>query len=515
MIKLKNKKVIFEKKEQQDKKSSNSSSEKPIDLSEQSLRDLFYNNGDIKFETHTFGTSSSLQVLLVYCEGMVNSELINQSIIKRIEDFINEQGKQNLTDKTVKERLHIPSISIIKNTESIVKDLFAGKMLIHFIGYHFAFTIDIAKRPQRSPEETVTEVTIKGPRDNFIEDIAINIALIRKRLRTTSLHIKKFEIGRRSSTAVSLLYIADIANKDVVDGITKKLENVDTDGIFSGDQLLELIEKPTPFFPRHHYTGRPDFAVHSLLKGRCLILIDGIAYSIILPANLFFLLKTGEDYESLSTFSSIERILRITSIFIAIFMPGFWIAITTYHQDELPSILLANVVSSRQGLPFPSALEAFLMLFLFELFREAGLRMPSPIGSTLSVFGALIIGDAAIRAGLTSPSQVVVMSTSLIATFTIPNQSLAGSVSLLRIITLLLSAFIGLYGFFISYYLIITYACSIRSFGVPYMGINSNLSYTNMINTVLRLPAKLANKQRPQMFFSKDSTSSEGDNNSK
>jgi spore germination protein KA len=515
MIKLKNKKAMFDKKNQQEMNSSNSSSEKPLEVSEQSLRDLFNNNGDIKFEKHTFGNSSFLQVLLVYCEGMVNSELINQSIINRLENFINEHGNQNLTDKMVEERLHIPNISIIKDTESIVKDLFSGKMLIHFAGFHFAFTIDISKRPQRSPEETVTEVTIKGPRDNFIEDLAINIALIRKRLRTTSLHIQKFEIGRRSSTAVSLLYIADIANKDIVDGISRRLENVDTDGIFSGDQLLELIEKPTPFFPRHHYTGRPDFAVHCLLKGRCIILIDGIAYSIILPANLFFLLKTGEDYEALSTFSSIERILRVASIFIAIFMPGFWIALTTYHQDELPSILLANVVSSRQGLPFPSALEAFLMLFLFELFREAGLRMPSPIGSTLSVFGALIIGDAAIRAGLTSPSQVVVMSTSLIATFTIPNQSLAGSVSLLRIITLLLSAFIGLYGFFIAYYLIITYACSIRSFGVPYIGISANISFSNIINTVLRMPAKLANKERPQMFYPKDPTSSGGDSNSK
>jgi hypothetical protein len=514
MIKHRINKLIEDKKDEQDMNNTNSTAEKPLDVSEQSLRDLFYNNADIKFESHMFGSSPSLPVLFVYCEGMVNSELINQSIITRLDDFINEQGNHPLTDKTVEDRLHIQNISIIKNSDSIVKELFSGKMLIHFKEFNFAFTIDIAKRPQRSPEETITEVTIKGPRDNFIEDLAINIALIRKRLRTTSLHIKNFEIGKRSSTAVSLLYISDVAKKDIVDGISSRLENVDTDGIFSGDQLLEFIEKPTPFFPRHHYTGRPDFAVHSLLKGRCIILVDGIAYCIILPANLFFLLKTGEDYEALSTFSSIERILRIISIYIAIFMPGFWIAITTYHQDELPSILLANVVTSRQGLPFPSALEAFLMLFLFELFREAGLRMPSPIGSTLSVFGALIIGDAAIRAGLTSPSQVVVMSTSLIATFTIPNQSLAGSVSLLRILTLLLSSFLGLYGFLISYYLIVTYMCSIRSFGVPYIGLTANLSFTNIINTVFRMPAKLGSKQRPEMFFSKDPTS-EGDKNSK
>ncbi len=487
--------------------------EKPFSFTEENLRSLLLDNGDINFETHSFEGPPSLQVLFVFCEGMVNSELINQLIMEKLDEFIKKWGSASLTEKLVKEWLYIPNISMIKSNEEIVKALFSGKMLIHFKGYDFSFTTDIAKRPQRSPEETVTEVTIKGPRDNFIEDLSINIALIRKRLRTTSLHIKKFEIGKRSSTAAALLYISDIANKDIVDGISQRLKKVNTDGIFSGDQLMELIEKPSPLIPRHHYTGRPDFAVQSLLKGRCLILIDGIAYCLIVPGNLFFLLKTGEDFEFPTTFSSVERILRISSIAIAIFIPGFWIAITTFHQNQLPSVLLANVVSSRQGLPFPSALEALVMLFLFELFREAGSRMPSPIGSTLSVFGALIIGDAAIRAGLTSPSQVVVISTSLIASFTIPNNSLAGAVSLLRIFTLLLSSFLGLFGYFISFYFVITYLCSIRSFGVPFIGISANLNLSNILKVILRLPAKIVNK-RPQMFFSKDSNSG-GDNNSK
>lgn len=513
MFKQKNKKSKREKEALQNHKSSIPPQEKPFKVTEECLRSLLIDNGDIRFESHTFGSQTPLSVLFVFCEGMVNSELINRLIIERLEDFIKNWGSANLTEKVVTERLYFPNITIIKNDEEIVKALFSGKMLIYFSGYDFAFTTDIAKRPQRSPEETVSEVTIKGPRDNFIEDLAINIALIRKRLRTTSLHIKKFEIGKRSNTAAALLYISDIANKDIVDEVSQRLEKVNIDGIISGEQLLELIEKPSPLFPRHHYSGRPDFAVHSLLKGRCILLIDGIAYCLILPGNLFFLLKSPEDYENSTAFSSFERIMRILAIFIAIFMPGFWIAITTFHQNQLPSILLANVVSSRQGLPFPSALEAFLMLFLFELFREAGLRMPSQIGSTVSVFGALIIGDAAIRAGLTSPSQVVVMSTSLIATFIIPNQSMAGAVSLLRVFTLLLSSFLGLFGYFIAYYFIIIYLCNLRSFGIPYMELSSNLSFSNILKAMIRLPANRI-KTRPQMLFSKDPTSG-GGNNSK
>lgn len=515
MFKKKKKTTIVEKATQTNEKPliKNVMKKKQFVVNEQSLRELLLHNIDIHYEKHTFGESTNLKVLFVYCEGMVDLELMNRLIMERLENFINKWASTSLTEQLVQEYLYVPSISIVKSEEEIIKALFSGQLLIQFENYDIAFTTNIAHRPQRTPEESNAEVTVRGPRDNFIEDLVINIALIRKRLRTTSLHLQQFEIGERSKTKISLLYMEDIANKDIVDGIVSQLQKVETDAIYSGDQLMELIEKPAPLFPRHHYSGRPDFAVKSLLKGRCILLIDGVAYSIILPANLFFLTKSAEDNEYPASFNSVERVLRIAAILISIFAPGFWIAVTTFHQNQLPSILLANVVASRQGLPFPSAFEALLMLFLFELFREAGMRLPTNIGASLTVFGALIIGDAAIRAGLTSPAQVVVMSASLISSFTIINQSLAGIVALLRVFVLLLSSFLGFFGFFISFYFILTYLSNQRSFGVPFMELASNFSLTNMLKAVFRLPVNKVNT-RPKMFYSDDPIA-QGDDDSK
>ncbi len=312
----------------------------------------------------------------------------------------------------------------VKTQETMFADIYCGKLLIFFNEYNYLFSTNISHRPQRTPEETATEITINGPRDNFIEDISVNVALIRKRLRTNSLHIKKFQVGKRSLTEVALLYIDDIASPDMVKDVSKKIRKLDVDGIYSGNQFMELIEKFSPFFPRHHYSGRPDFSVQCLLKGRLIIIIDGISYAIITPINAFLLLKTAEDSENTSAFASFERVLRIAGIFSATLLPGFWVAITTYHQDQIPLILLATVVESRRGIPLPTALEAILMLLLFELFKEAGMRMPAAAGGTLSVLGALIIGDAAIRAGLTSPAMLVIIAGSSIATFTLVNHSL-------------------------------------------------------------------------------------------
>ena len=384
-------------------------------------------------------------------------------------------------------------------------DIYCGKLLIFFDECHYLFSTNISHRPQRTPEETATEITIKGPRDNLIEDISVNVALIRKRLRTNSLHIKKFQVGKRSLTEVALLYIDDIASPDMVKDVSKKIRNIDVDGIYSGNQFMELIEKSSPFFPRHHYTGRPDFAVQCLLKGRMIIMIDGVAYASIIPISSFLLLKSAEDIENISAFASLERVLRIVGVFGATLLPGFWVAITTYHQDQLPLILLATVVESRRGIPLPTALEAIIMLLLFELFKEAGLRMPSSAGGTLSVLGALIIGDAAIRAGLTSPAMLVIVAGSSIATFTLVNHSLIGAISVARLACILLSSMLGLFGFLFTVHFLIISVCNIRSLGLPFFGITANLSLKNLFQSILRLPSKV-DTSRISPIISKDPT---------
>ncbi|WHY76871.1 spore germination protein [Neobacillus sp. WH10] len=454
-------------------------------LNEQTLRELFKKNEDVKFEPFTFNQH---KVMLTYCQGLVRNEMLYQTVPERLEALFSQLQVEPSKEKIL-ELLRLPSLKLVENEDEAVSEIFSGKLLLNFNIPGSIFLVDISERPQRNPEETKTEVSILGPRDNFIEDISINIALIRKRLRTTSLASKSLEIGRRTRTKVSVLYIDDITNKEILQNIMEKLSAIDIDGLFSGTQLEELLDKnPFGLFPRHAYSGRPDFAVQSLLNGRIIILIDGIAYAYITPVNLFYLLKSTEDKEQNYAFNSFERLMRVFGILVATFLPGFWVALSSFHQNQLPLTLLATIVESRRGVPLPTALEALLMLLIFELFREAGLRLPTAVGQTLSVIGGLIIGDAAIRAGLTNPAMLVVISGSTIATFTLVNQWLIGTISIIRFFVIFCVSLFGFFGFFISIYIILIYIAKIRIFGVPYLGLVTRIDMMNILKTVFRLP---------------------------
>lgn len=477
----------------------------PFIMNEQELRDIFQEAGDVFFNTSTFCPKSPVKVTLAGCEGMVDLELLNQIVIDRLNEFFEEYNGEQLTKENIAQCLHLPQLEEVSSEERMIADIYCGKLLIFFHDGPYLFVTNISHRPQRTPEDTMTEVTIKGPRDNFIEDLSVNTALIRKRLRTNSLYVKKFLVGKRSLTEVALLYIHDTADPKMVEMVTEKINAIDVDGIYSGNQFIELIEKSSPFFPRHNYSGRPDFAVQSLLNGRLIILIDGVAYALILPINAFFLLKTAEDSENISGFNSFERLMRIMGVFVATLLPGFWVAVTTFHPDHLPLILLATMVESRRGIPMPAALEALIMLLLFELFKEAGVRMPSAAGGTLSVLGALIIGDAAIRAGLTSPAMLVIIAGSSIATFTLVNHSLIGAISLARLACIFLSSILGLFGFLFMLHFLVISVCNIRVLGVPLFSISGNLNFKYAIKSILRLPSKF-DTSRPNPIMSKDLT---------
>ncbi|MET3688082.1 hypothetical protein ABIC37_003618 [Priestia megaterium] len=503
---FKKKKDYSSKKQETESLLKESSSRAQI-INECTLRDLFGKCSDINFETVYFYNK---RVLMIYCTGLVSTEMLYEMIPKKLEECCAKLEGEIEGDKVIK-LLNLPSVSIVQDEEQAVSEIFSGKLFIDFGSPQSVVSIDISDRPQRSPEETKNEVTILGPRDNFIEDLPVNIALIRKRLKSVSLLTNSLEIGKRTKTKVSILYMEDVADKKILDEIMEKLGDIDIDGIFSGTQLEELINKnPYSFFPRHAYTGRPDFAVKSLLNGRFIILIDGTSYAYVTPINLFYLLKGSEDKENTYLYSSFERILRIFGLSIAAFLPGFWVAMTAFHQNQLPLSLLATIVEARRGVPFPTSLEAILMLLLFELFREAGFRLPTSVGQTLSVIGGLIIGDAAIRAGLTSPAMLVVIAGSTIATFTLANQSLIGTISLIRFFCIICVSILGFFGFFISIFLVMIYITNIRTFGVPYFELATRLDAKNILKSLFRLPES-KKATRASMLNPSDSTREKGE----
>lgn len=464
------------------------------------IKKEFDNCADIRFQTFDFPAS---KVLLITCEAMTDNHLFNEIVVPRLKVACHQND--SFDEAILMQKLHLPQLQKIEDIQEAVTNVFSGFVLIYIESLKILLCSNIEKKPNRSPEETNLEVLIKGPRDNFIEDLGVNIALIRKRLPTNSLSVEKITIGTRSKTKVAILYFNDIADLSILEQLKKQLSAIDTDVVLSGELLLERLNKISYFIPLNDTTGRPDFAMQSLVTGRFIILVDGVAYAIITPINILILLKSGEDNDYPPIYSSLERLLRLFSILIALLLPAFWLALTTFHQEQLPIQLLATVVQANTGSPLPSAVEMLGMLLMFELFREAGLRLPSILGGTISVVGGLIIGDAAIRAGITSPAMIVVIAISTIATFTLVNQSFVTTISMLRVVFIIITSIFGLFGFFLSIYVCLVYIANIRVFGVPYLNIAANLSWDTIKMSLFRPPPNPSTK-RPELLNVKDKT---------
>ncbi|KGR76908.1 spore germination protein [Ureibacillus sinduriensis] len=474
-------------------------------FSTSTLKKLFEKSADVVFHEFNFEQN---KVLMFKCDGMVDQQMLYTVVLPNIESLYKDKEQlqkkkmETITAKQIEE-LPLPELTKVTETEQATTEVYSGNVLMYFEESALLYSCNISRKPNRNPEETNMEVLVKGPRDNFIEDLSINIALIRKRLPTNSLCVEKLQIGRRSKTQVAVMYIGDIANKDILAELIEQFQKIDIDIATNATALMEFVNKKNWILPSSNTTGRPDFAIESLIRGRFVILVDGTPYATITPINFFYLLKTSEDNENPILFSSFERMLRLICVIIGITLPAFWLALTLFHQDQLPLQLLATVVIMNRGLPFPAVLEMLILLFLFEMFREAGLRLPTKIGTTVGVVGGLIIGDAAIRAGITSPAMVVIIAVSTIASYTIVNQSLSTIISILRFGFIMITSILGLFGFFVCLFFLILYVANIRIFGTPYLDITSDLSWANIKKALFRRSQSHYNK-RPKMLDPED-----------
>ncbi|MEC2078371.1 spore germination protein [Metabacillus fastidiosus] len=474
--------------------------EQKFEINEKNLHLLFDNCSDIQFQPIQF---NDVDAILLFCKGMTDEKELGIKVLPEMRSFLSKNTEESLKEQHKLEQLQIKDLSIIHSKEKMIQLIFSGYGLFYFKKIGLLLSFEMSNKPKRAITETSMEVSMKGPRDNFIEDITTNMALIRKRLPTNSLRSEELTVGTRSKTAINIVYMDDIANKEVLEKVKNKIDQINVDAIYSGQQLIELMEKKSTLFPIYDYSARPDYLVKSLVTGRIILLIDGLPYAIIIPANFFLLIKSAEDSDFPFLYSSFERLIRLIGILLAALLPGFWISVTSFHPNQLPVTLLATIIESRKGIPLSAGLEALMMLVLFELFREAGLRLPAPIGQTLSVVGGLIIGDAAIRAGLTSPSMLVVIAASSVATYTLTNQALVGALTLVRFFILIISSFLGFFGFFLSLFFVLLWIANIRVFGIPYLVIGANINIMEILKSLVHLPAS-KEKQRMKILNPKD-----------
>ncbi|SEG43527.1 spore germination protein [Paenibacillus sp. UNC499MF] len=478
------------------------------------LKQLFNQSDDIVLLTHTFGDqdSNSAEVLLLYSEGAINGQLIGELVLPALEMAFDKDRGFRMSGAALSSCLPLLPFHGLTTAETISENLFEGKLLLVFPGLHAAFLMNIGGLPQRSPEESNTELSIKGPRDGFVETLSTNTALIRKRIRSHTLCCEKFVIGKRTRTKVALMYVRDILSPELLVEARSRLESIDVDGIFSISQIEELVtDQKFSLMPLMDYTGRPDFAVSALLNGRFVLLVDGNPMVLIAPSTMAMQIKSPEDLHTNFYYTSFSRLVRILSIFLCVLLPGFWVSLAAFHQDQVPFRLLATITIARLGLPFSGQFELLILLILLEVFREAGIRLPSAIGQVLTVVGGLIIGDAAIRAGLVSPSVVVVGAITAVSNATLVNQNLSSAVSLVRFFLFFLSCILGMFGLIMGLILVTVYLSRLRSFGVPYLSPFSPPIYGNWAPAFMRLPWSLMTR-RPKNLHTRDKDHMKEDN---
>ncbi|MEC2285371.1 spore germination protein [Bacillus velezensis] len=421
---------------------------------------------------------------------MYLSEMNDEDKIKEaIETLLQEED--TLTLDTVAKRLDKINARPVFTSKEAVISILRGKCAVFINGLDSVYILSTGKREKRSVNEPTSEKVVRGPKIAFIEDSDTNIAMIRQRTNHPKLKTKKVPIGENKLKYATVMYIDDKADPSVVSDVVKRLSKVNMDDIQDSGTLEELIEdnKYSPF-PQIQNTERPDKVSSALFNGRVAILVDNSPFALVVPASLGILMQSPDDYYERWISASLIRALRFTSIFITLFFSSIYIALVSFHQGLLPTSLAVTIAANRENVPFPPIIEAMVMEITIELLREAGLRIPSPLGQTIGLVGGVVIGQAAVEANIVSSIMVIVVSIVALASFTVPQYGMGLSFRVLRFISMFTAAAFGLYGMILFMLAIYTHLSRQRSFGSPYFSPNGFFSLKNANDSILRLPIK-------------------------
>jgi len=403
---------------------------------------------------------------LIFLNEIVDGRAISQNIIFAINAFKN---KKDLDMNTIlAEVVSVDKAEIITADADILDRLLRGNAVLFIDDTKEALAFNVAKFESRGITEPPSSSVVKGPREGFTESIRTNIALIRKRLLTPTLKIEALTVGRRTKTAVRLLYLTDVADKRIIKKIKDKIEAIDIDGIIDSYYIAQFLEeRPYSCFKQVGNSEKPDIICAKILEGRVAIAVDGSPIVLTLPFMLSEDLQSSNDYYGEYNRASMLRFMRAFGAILSIFAPGLYIAVELYHYKLLPLNFLITIVNSTQNLPLSPLLEIVLVLILFEILFEATIRMPKHLGSAISIVGGIILGDTAVKAGLVSPPAVMIVAVSAITIYTIPDQS--AQISLLRIIFTIIGGILGFEGLLLGGIVLITYLSNFDTYFTPYL----------------------------------------------
>ncbi|OPJ55737.1 spore germination protein [Clostridium oryzae] len=426
-------------------------------------------NGDIKIrEFKLFGKT---RAFIIYIDGMVDRNIINRDIIApllRNKGANNQQecSAQYIIDSVIETN----AAEKIKTFEEVLSGILTGDTGVYVDGCDYYIVCETKGYEKRNVDKPQVEAVISGAQEAFNENLRTNTALIRRIIKNNNLVAEYIKIGERSNKICAVMYINGLVNPALVEEVKRRIEGIKTDFILGNGMLLQFIESERrSLFPTILSTERPDRAATNIIEGKVAILCEGEPFTLIVPVTAIEMLHTSEDMAVRSVYGTFLRIIRLAALFVATFLPGLYIAITNYHQEMIPTELLIAIGSARESVPIPTILEVILMEASFELIREAGVRVPGMLGTTIGIIGALVLGQAAVQASLVSPILIIIVALTGLGNFAIPNISFSFGVRVVRLLYIVAGAVLGFYGIAVLTVALEALAVDMKSFGVPYL----------------------------------------------
>jgi spore germination protein KA len=455
----------------------------------------FSNSSDLIVRKLKITNNPRISALLVYIFGMVKESDVSEMIIEKLSHRQEDNTYPADSVEYSRYLLGIEDKDISSDMNKVINAILKGKVILLINGICEAISISIKNPPSRSIEEPQVETVMRGPREGFTESIATNIVLLRKKIKSTKLNVESFVLGKETQTDVAIVYLSNIADEKIVNEVRARINKIDIDFVLGSNYIKEFIEDaPSSSFPTIFSTERPEIAASKLLEGRVLIVVDGTPLVSSVPAIFLEFMLASDDFYLKFFVGTFNRWIRYISFIISLTLPAVYVAITTFHQELIPTALLTTFIKARSGVPYPALFECFMMLLVFEILREAGVRIPRTAGQAISIVGALVLGQAAVDAGLVSTPMVIVVATTSISAYAIPSVDMSFALTFPRMIFLMLGGTLGLIGLMCGLVIFAMRLMSIRSFGVPYMWPLAPLSSKSLPDLFIRYPFWIKNK---------------------
>lgn len=434
------------------------------------------------------------KIAVSYIDGLIDTAVLHNSILyslheRSTSELLSEVEPQNKLELLKTHLLVAGDVSVTDEAGQFVRDMMSGNVMVLVDGSSEAIRIGLPGWEDRNVSEPSSQSVVRGPMEGFNENLRTNTALIRRKIKDSHLWLETFQIGKVTQTNVSIMYLKNIADPELVAEVKRRLKKIDIDSVLESGYIEEFIQDATfTPFPTVYNSDRPDTIAAGILEGKVSIIVDGTPFVLLVPTFFVTFFQSAEDYYQRADISTLLRFIRFLSFFITLLAPSFYVALTTYHQEMIPTSLVISLAAQRESIPFPAFVEALLMELIYEILREAGVRIPKNIGQAISIVGTLVIGQAAVAAGFVSSAMVIIVSITAISSFVVPEPGMAIAARISRFALIALAGFMGLYGILFGIFIMVLHLASLHSFGLPYMSPLAPYRPGDLKDSIFRFP---------------------------